>query len=387
MKSLIWKLYIYQFLGGFILIYPVYTILFKSSGLDNFQISILLIIWGVSHFILEVPTGAIADKYSRRNLLIAAELVKALGFFAWLIDQTFVGFAIGFVLWGISFALVSGTYDAFIYDELKNIGEETNYEKISGQLQAISSVSIGLALALGGFLAEYTNYNLTLIASIAISAISGLFLFSIKPAAMYKSVEDIGYLKFFKEAAKYIRDNFDVKKIVIITSIVFGIYGTADEMFGLVLDNLGISLGLIGIFYAIGPIIRAFSGLTAPHLFKNNKQPEDILMLAIGILWLLIGLFKIPILIVLYFIAAFAIAVITIKTNARLQNQIKSHHRATILSINSLICEFVFIIFTFGVGLISKYYNIISTIFIPGGIILVLLYLYYSILKPNNATI
>lgn len=223
--------------------------------------------------------------------------------------------------------------------------------------------------------------------SIAAAALSGLFLLSIKPAAVYKSVEDIGYLKFFKEAVKYIRDNLDVKKIVIITSIVFGIYGVADEVFGLVLNNLGISLGLIGIFYAIGPIIRAFFGLTAPHLFKNNKHPEDILMLAIGILWLLIGFFKLPILIILYFIAAFAIAVITIKTNARLQDQIKSHHRATILSINGLICELVFIAFTFGVGLISKYYNIISTIFIPGRVILILLYLYYSILKPNNARI
>lgn len=131
MKALIWKLYVYEFLGAFILIYPIYTILFKERGLDNFQISLLLIIWGAAHFILEVPTGAIADKYSRRNLLIAAELVKALGFLAWLIDQTFIGFAIGFVLWSISFALVSGTGSAFIYDELKNIGEEKDMKKLA----------------------------------------------------------------------------------------------------------------------------------------------------------------------------------------------------------------------------------------------------------------
>ena len=67
--------------------------------MNPFQISILISIWSATQLLLEVPLGAVADKYPRRNLLIIALLIHAVGFVFWL-KGGFIFYAIGFILWG-----------------------------------------------------------------------------------------------------------------------------------------------------------------------------------------------------------------------------------------------------------------------------------------------
>ena len=47
-------LYAYLFLDDFVLLYPVYTLLFADAGLSVWQISSLLVIWSVSSAAFEV---------------------------------------------------------------------------------------------------------------------------------------------------------------------------------------------------------------------------------------------------------------------------------------------------------------------------------------------
>ena len=71
---------------------------------------------------LEVPSGAWADTVDRRWLLILSGIVYAAAFAFWIVWPTYLGFAIGFVLWGASSALMSGTFEALVYDELDPAG-------------------------------------------------------------------------------------------------------------------------------------------------------------------------------------------------------------------------------------------------------------------------
>ena len=110
MSSTLRKIYAYKISDNFMLIYPLYAVMFEArGGLDTFQISTLFIIWVVASMALEVPTGALADRYSRRNLLVIGECIRSLGYLSWLVWPTYLGFALGFVLWGAGEALDSGT--------------------------------------------------------------------------------------------------------------------------------------------------------------------------------------------------------------------------------------------------------------------------------------
>jgi hypothetical protein len=59
-------LYAYLFLDDFVLLYPVYTLLFSATGLSVWQIASLFVIWSLSSMAFEVPSGAWADATSRR---------------------------------------------------------------------------------------------------------------------------------------------------------------------------------------------------------------------------------------------------------------------------------------------------------------------------------
>jgi hypothetical protein len=81
----------------------------------------LFAIWSVVSFVFEVPSGALADAWSRRGLYAIGELLTAAGYALWLLWPTFTGFALGFVLWGIGGALSSGTLEALVYDQLESV--------------------------------------------------------------------------------------------------------------------------------------------------------------------------------------------------------------------------------------------------------------------------
>ncbi|NLT15230.1 MAG: MFS transporter, partial [Clostridiales bacterium] len=123
---------IHLFFREFVLLYPVYMLLFESKGLSDLDVSLLLIIWSVSVFILEVPSGIMADRWSRKNMIVLGTAFKVGGFVIWMFAGSFFAFALGFVFWGIQEAFCSGSTEALLFDTLKENGREDDYEKYAG---------------------------------------------------------------------------------------------------------------------------------------------------------------------------------------------------------------------------------------------------------------
>jgi len=81
-------------------------------------VSALFALWSLTGFVLEVPSGALADATSRRALLVVAQLLTAAAFAVWVLAPSFAAFALGFALWGVAGALQSGALEALAYEEL-----------------------------------------------------------------------------------------------------------------------------------------------------------------------------------------------------------------------------------------------------------------------------
>src|SRR4051812_36555370 len=52
--------------------YPVFTILFLDLGLSIAEFAALNVVWAVTIVLLEVPSGALADRFGRRKLVVFA---------------------------------------------------------------------------------------------------------------------------------------------------------------------------------------------------------------------------------------------------------------------------------------------------------------------------
>lgn len=144
-RSLTRRLIAFLALDEFMPIFPVYALLFADSGLSTSEISSLLVLWSVVTFVLEVPSGAWADVVSRRLLLCLSSAAYGVAFATWMIFPTPAGFAAGFVLWGLSSALSSGTFQALAYDELTAIDARHLYARVMGVGTSLTLAAMALA--------------------------------------------------------------------------------------------------------------------------------------------------------------------------------------------------------------------------------------------------
>jgi DHA3 family tetracycline resistance protein-like MFS transporter len=140
------------------MVYQVQTV-----GLSPLQLVLVGTTLEISAFLFEVPTGVVADVYSRRLSLIIGFVLIGVGFLVEGLFPTFLAMIMAQVLWGIGYTFTSGANQAWITDE---IGEEKvgrafmrssqvgNIAGIAGTVVAIvlGSLLINLPIVLGGVL-------------------------------------------------------------------------------------------------------------------------------------------------------------------------------------------------------------------------------------------
>lgn len=124
-----------------------------------------------------MPFGALADRYSRRGALVAAGVLQAGGYALWIAAPSFPAFAAGFVLWGLGGALVSGAFEALLYDGLAAVGAESRYPRVLGWItsagllvQLPAAVAAALLFSWGGHdLAGWVSVGCCLAAAVLAS--------------------------------------------------------------------------------------------------------------------------------------------------------------------------------------------------------------------------
>ncbi|WP_040787924.1 MFS transporter [Nocardia paucivorans] len=156
--------------GDLVPYYALYALLFAEQGLGPGQISLLLAVWSMTAFLLEVPSGAWADTVSRRVLLVLSGALLTTGFVVWTVAPSPLGFALGFVLWGVSGALRSGTFEALLYDELTAYGSTWAYPRILGYVRAATEIAAVLGILAATPLYLWGGYPLVGWVSVVVAA-------------------------------------------------------------------------------------------------------------------------------------------------------------------------------------------------------------------------
>jgi len=138
--------------------YPLYALLFLDTGLTDGEISLLFGVWSVTAFLTEVPAGALADRWSRRGVLVLGGVLEAVAFVGWTAAPSFGAFLAGFVVWGVAGALWSGAAEALVYDELAAVDAENSFARVNGAMTAAellvqipTAVAASLLFAAGGY--------------------------------------------------------------------------------------------------------------------------------------------------------------------------------------------------------------------------------------------
>ncbi len=164
---------LFFFFREFVLVYPVYMILFSSWGLGYGELSLLLSLWSVPVVLLELPTAVLADRWRRRNVLAAGMALKAAGYFIWIFSPSFSGACLGLVLWGCQEALCSGAEQALLFERMAERNLEERYEKAAGCCSAVRAGATAASMILGGLL--YAKSPFLVLALSGAASLAGAF--------------------------------------------------------------------------------------------------------------------------------------------------------------------------------------------------------------------
>jgi MFS family permease len=149
-------------LQGMVLWVPVEKLFMSEIGFDARTIGIMAACCAAVVPLLEIPSGILADRWSRRGVLMigstalmASQLVGALSTNV----ATYIAAAL---LLGVFFAMQSGTVDSIIYDTvLEEFGTGDAFEATVGRLRAWESAALVTSALGGAGLAAVTSPRLT----------------------------------------------------------------------------------------------------------------------------------------------------------------------------------------------------------------------------------
>ena len=122
-----------------------------SVGLTPLQLVLVGTVLELSVFLFEVPTGIVADLYSRRLSIIIGYAIWGLGFILEGSTPLVGTILLAQAIWGLGYTFTSGAQDAWLADELGEERLTQTYLRASQLSQVASLVAIGLSVFIATF--------------------------------------------------------------------------------------------------------------------------------------------------------------------------------------------------------------------------------------------
>ena len=152
-KSNIWKMYLIAFLRNLhffgAMVIPFFL---EWSRLDYTKIFILEASYMFWIFVLEIPTGVVADKFGRKISIVLGGVLTAVSFLLFGFFDDYRIFFIAEFLGAFGFTLFSGADKALLYDSLIVIKKENDSKKFFSRYESASTVGMIVGFPVGSLI-------------------------------------------------------------------------------------------------------------------------------------------------------------------------------------------------------------------------------------------
>jgi DHA3 family tetracycline resistance protein-like MFS transporter len=340
------------FTGLFFSMIFVVTSLYEATvaGLSGTQLVLVGTAVELTILIFEVPTGIVADAYSRRTSIIIGYFLMGLGF---LVEGTFPVFGMILLtqlLWGIGYTFTSGATQAWLSDE---IGEaNANRAFLRGNQYDLAGALIGMLLAIPlGNIAV----NVPILAGGAAVGGIGLFLLFFMPESGFKPTRPEDRNSFQHMADIFRKGLHVVRTRPVLVSVlgigfIYGLYSEGWDRLWVkyLVDNFSLpsifgmnEVAFFGFLRAGGMLLSILATRQVEKRLDANHAPS----IARAMLWITVLLSAA--ILTFAFSPALAISIIAVTAvsilrnvmgplyNAWVNQRLDSDARATVLSMSS----------------------------------------------------
>ncbi len=341
-----------------IFVVPVVLLYFGDKGISIGDFFLLQGIYWFAIFLLEVPSGYIADIFSRKMVILQGFIFGLIGYICWVIGFGFWWFFVGQVLIAVTVAFLSGTMDAYLYDLLKKEDKQENFHKELSRIETYGNIGLMLSILTGGFIAAVWGNEAPVYFTILAYAFAVILIlfFPDVPESRRRVEAGKSKLQDIKEISVSAVKHPHIKWLMLFPAF----YGTMTLilMWGLqsVMVAREIPVYLFSIIMGANAFMRTGWSISAGRLLDKFKLSGVIKILVMAIALGCIGAslamyipgYAVYIALVFMMIGSASVVLAEIATSTLINHRIESTERATVLSVKSMIGRIMI-----GIGMIS----------------------------------
>lgn len=333
--------YVYRFLRDAQVWIPVWVVfLTVEQGFTLAQVTLADGLYFLATVVLEVPTGAVADRWGRSRSVGLGCLVMMVALAVFAFTTTFAVLLASFMLWALAAALMSGADLALLYDSLQALGREAEYERHAGRGEAAVWIGVATATAIGGPLAVMTSIRFTIFVGIAVYFAAAVSAF-LMVEAPHRGPADVvtRYFGGIRVALRIAWRDRALRWLVALGGAIHAGIGASMYFVQPLLLDRGVELGLAFSSLQVLPWLAAATGaLIVASALRRVGEVTVLSVLAAGGLAAYAGLASVPSLAAFAFVPVLAMLESTIipLTTGYVNRRVPSEQRATVLSLESL---------------------------------------------------
>jgi MFS family permease len=368
--------YVYSFFQSMNITQGFWMIYLSAKGLDLIQLGILEGLFHVTSFLMETPTGAIADIFGRKTSRILGRFFIIAYILMMLNGNTFPEFILAFIFCAIGWNLESGAGDALVYDSLLETHDEGRYMKVNGWIEVSYQTAQATALLLGGWIALqsydklFTGQILIIIVSLAVATFFRETQIG-RAINAEKQAESTRKGSFISNMVAQYRDSYYVIKgssrllYFLIFMNALGVFSTTAFFYmQIYCHNNGINESTMGILFAASCIFGALGGILAHRI--EQKIQERQLMIALPIIYMLLmwGMVSFKTAVWSFLFIGLFDSILYVVYFDYINRLIPSDKRATLLSFSSMVFSFFMLIIFPIFGTFGEYWNLETAFFV-----------------------
>lgn len=332
-------------LTSFIIFMPVVYLLFRDVGLNQFQIGLTQFIFAITMLITQVPTGYIADKFSRKASNFSGDIFIAIAVLIDFLAGNFWHIVIAEVLFGLGLSLTNGADSALIKGHAENSGKD--YKKINARLSQYSFIAQGLGAIVGGLMGAHNIRWPFLVQAIIFIIAAGFSLF-IKNIGK-KRTSEVHPIKDAYLITKYCLHGH--KKLAWRMLLGASLVSSTLVIVWLLTPSFlkaGIPIGWHGVMFALISVAAVFGGQL---VIKNPKLKKTTPFLFAGLAYLTLSLDISMFTILIFLMTSFARGINESTVKPFIQEEVSEDIQATALSVFDMLYR----VFGASLGLLVNY--------------------------------
>ncbi len=337
----------------------LYIYLTSVKGLNPAETALLLSLQEFLLIFLEVPTGVVADKISRRFSVGLGYLLAALPFVFLPLVNNYSIFILLFAIKATGKALVSGADTSLLYDMLVDHDRTNEYKRIINNSKALMMGVTAICIFLGGYMAQVGKIDWTLILPLPLAIIGAIAAFMMdepETSKKAKEIQDQNYLLHTFHSLTFLVKRKNLLLLAVLFALVDATAVNMKWYYTPLFEALRFDLFAMGGITAVLYVVKSLFSAISAKVLKDEHNLRNILLFTIltAAAFTLSALFFVsPVIIIsLLAIILFTESLETILSE-EMHNRFESHTRATVMSMVNVFSSIIATLTLNGFGVIQ----------------------------------